>query len=128
MKEEVQELLENFSSEAGSALIATGIVNLDGGLEAYVAHEIQGKDYNVQRSATIFAMIVNILNKTLDEVYLKQEFVNEILVSAANTYFLVNMVIEEKYFHGITFSSAANIDNIRSLMNKYKPLFAEELK
>lgn len=128
MEKNLQDLLEKFSSEVGEALIATGIVNLNGGLEAYMAHEIQGKDYNVQRTASIFAMIVNILNKTLDEIYLKQEIVDEVLVTTQKTHFLAKILAHDKYYHGITFTSGADVNIVRKLMENYKPLFVERLK
>ena len=127
MNKNVQDQLNKFAADVGDTLIATGVVDFDGGLEAYVAHDVQGKDYNVQRSASLFAMIVNILNKVLDEVYEKKEFVDEVLVTTKDSYFLVRMIEKEKHYHGITFSATENIDRIRELTDKYRPEFAREL-
>jgi len=128
MKNNLQDILKKFSSEIGETMIATGIVNIDGGLEAYVASDQLGEGYNVQRSASIFAMIVNVLNKTLCEIYEAKEDVDEVLVTTQNSYFIVKMIETEKYFHGATFTFETDINHIRQTMKNYKSLFAEELK
>jgi hypothetical protein len=127
MKENLQELLKKFSSEVGDTLIATGIVNIDGGLEGYAANEVRGKTYNIQRSATIFAMIVNILNNTLNEIYEGKDEVDEVLVTSKKSYFLVRMIEAEKYFQGVTFTIDGDLNHVRQIMQNYKSLIAEQL-
>ena len=128
MKAKLEELLKKFSSEIGSTLIATGIVNIDGGLEAYTASNTLGKGYKLQRSASIFAMIVNILNKTLCEIYEgREEAVEEMLVTSKKSCFIVTMIEPDKYFHGATFTIETEIDKVREVIKKYKNEFADVL-
>jgi hypothetical protein len=128
MKKKLEQLLKKFSSEIGPTLIATGIVNIDGGLEAYSASDTLGKGYKLQRSASIFAMIVNILNKTLCEIYEGQEeAVEEMLVTSKKSCFIVTMIESDNYFHGATFTIEGDIDKVREVIKKYKAEFAEVL-
>lgn len=127
MRDEVQTVLENFSLEAGALLIATGVVSLDGVLEAYIANAALGSTYNVQRSASTFAMIVNILNAILPDITGKQEDVTEVTVVAEDTCFMVRLGIKERYYHGVTFSVPGEKEQISRLMEHYRPLFTEAL-
>jgi len=128
MLENLQKVLENFLEEAGGEAIGTGIVDFDGKTEAYATHGTFDKDYNVQRSASTFAMIVNVLNKTLGGIYMKDDEVDEILVTSKNGLFLLGVIKTEKCFQGVTVTRGGDIEKIRELIKKYKPLFLDQVK
>ena len=116
-------LLAEFADQVGPNLIATGIVTDSGKLECYIVKNQDGKKYDVERSASIFAMIVNIFNVTLAEIYEKKEEVDEVLVTTESNYFLVRIIQPRNLWHGITFKKDTDIHLIRQLMKHYKFLF-----
>jgi len=128
MAENLQKLLEEFLEEAGDKVIGTGIVDSDGKCEAYAIHGTFDKDYNVQRTASTFAMIVNVLNKTLGGIYMKEDEVEEILVTSKSGFFFLEVLESERWFQGVTANKDSDIDKIWQLMKKYKPLFQDQLK
>jgi hypothetical protein len=121
-------LLTEFSEEMADSLIATGIVSNDGNLEAYVTDGARGGSYNVEFSASIFAMMVNVLNNSLCEIYEDIEDVVELTATTQNSTFLFRMIDKGTYFHGVTFTEHAEADQIRQLMEKYETLFALSIK
>lgn len=127
MSEKLKAVLEKFSSEVEDSLIATGIVSIDGKLEAYHAHGDRGRDYNVERPASVFAMIVNILDKTLIEVYEGEEDVDEVLVTTAKSFYIFRAMGKGDFYHGATFTARTDIDQVRKRMQDYEPLFVEAL-
>lgn len=124
----LEETLEKFASEVEDALIATGIVNNDGTLQAYVTHGDRGTNYNVERSASIFAMMVNVLNNTLCDIYNGIENVRELKATTKNSCFLFRLIENGRYFHGVTFTSGGDSKAIRQLMEKYEGDFISALK
>jgi hypothetical protein len=122
----LKELLDKFASEASDALIATAIVSNDGTAEVYKIQE--GHDYNVKRSAAILAVIQNVLNNTLCELYDGIENVTEMLATTKKGYFLYREIGNGEYFHGVTFKSESDVASMRQLMEKYAALFADALK
>lgn len=114
--ESLQRALEEFGRELGGCLVATGVVNLDGGLEAYVPAK---ERFRPQRASSVFALVVNVLNKSLDEIY-QTDLVKELLVIAENSYFLLRMLGRE-HFHGLVASKEADLERTRRLMQEYEP-------
>ncbi len=127
MSETLKEILKNFSAEVEATLIATGIVSIDGKLEVYDAHSVRGGTYNVERSASIFAMIVNILDKTLIEVYEGKEDVAEVLVTTKKSFYIFRAIGNGAHFQGATFTIDTDVNQVREIMKKYEPLFVEAL-
>ena len=127
MDGELKGILKAFSAEVEENLIATGIVSIDGKLGEYEAHTARGRTYNVERSASIFAMIVNILDKTLIEVYEGKEDVGEVLVTTKKSFYIFRAIGKGAYYHGATFISGTDMERVRKVMKKYEPLFAERL-
>ena len=128
MSDKLKAVLEKFSSEVEETLIATGIVSIDGKLEAYYAHSSRGGAYNVERSASIFAMVVNLLDKTLVEVYEGKENVAEVLVTTGKSFYIFRAIGQGDYFQGATFTNDADVNRIRELLKKFEPVFLEALK
>ena len=127
MSEKLREVLKGFSSEVEANLIATGIVSIDGKLEAYDAHGARGGTYNVERSASIFAMVVNLLDKTLIEVYEGQENVDEIVVTTKKSFYMFRAIGKGDYYQGATFTIETDVNQVRDVMKKYESLFLEAL-
>ena len=127
MSEKLDAVLEKFSSDVEETLIATGIVSIDGKLESYDAHSTRGSGYNVERSASIFAMVVNLLDKTLVEVYEGKEQVGEVLVTTGKSFYIFRAIGRGDYYQGATFTTDADINQVREVMQKYEPAFVEAL-
>ncbi len=125
-KAALEKELNKFKEEIGDVLIATGIVSIDGApvVEVYGALESQ---FNPQRASTIFAMLINVLNKSLSEIY-ESKTVQEILISTETSYFTVSVIGQGDYFHGTVVSDKADIKAIRELTKKYEPLLLQVLK
>ena len=127
MSENLQKLLEDFLKEAELESVATGIIDFDGKELAYAIHGTFGKDFNSQRAASVFAMVVNFLNKTLVGIYSGSDEVDEILVTSKGGYFILGVIESEKCFQGVAISKKEDIEKIRVLIQKYRPLFAAQL-
>ena len=80
MSENLQNLLGEFVKEAGLDSVASAIVDLDGKELAYIIHGTFDKEFNSQRAASVFAMVVNFLNKTLGGIHFEEDEVEEIVV------------------------------------------------
>ncbi len=127
MVDKLQSVLKDFLKEADLDSIATGIIDFDGKELAYVIHGTFDQDFNSQRAASVFAMVVNFLNKTIGGIYSKSDEVDEILVTSQGGYFILGVIETEKCFQGVAIRKIDDIDKIRGLIKKYKPLFAEQL-
>ncbi|MCP4681985.1 MAG: hypothetical protein GY864_06615 [Desulfobacterales bacterium] len=127
MSENLQKLLGDFLKETGLKSVATGIIDFDGKELAYAIHGTFDKDFNSQRAASVFAMVVNFLNKTLVGIYSGSDEVDEILVTSKGGYFILGVIESEKCFQGVAISKNEDIEKIRGLMKKYRPLFADQL-
>lgn len=128
MSENLQKLLEEFVKEAGLDSIATGIIDFDGTELAYLIRGTFDKDFKPQQAASLFAMAINFLNKTLGGIFFGDEDdVKEILITSQNGYFLLEVIETEKCFHGVALTMDEDINKIQQLAKKYKPLFVENL-
>ena len=127
MSENLQKLLENFIKEASLESVATAIVDFDGKELSFAIHGTFDREFNSQRAASVFAMVVNFLNKTLGGIHFAEDEVEEILVTSKHGYFLLEIIKAEKCFQGVAISKEEDINKIRTLIKKYKPLFLELL-
>lgn len=127
MSENLQKLLKEFLKETGLESIATGIVDFDGKELAYAIHGTFDKDFKSQRAASIFSMVINFLNKTLGEVHFEGDEVEEILVTSNNGYFILGVIETDRCFQGVAINKDEDINKIRQLIKKYKPLFLNQL-
>ena len=127
MSENLQDLLEDFIKEANLESVATAIVDLDGKELAFAIHGTFNSEFNSQRAASLFAMVVNFLNKTLGGIHFAEDEVEEIMVTSNHGYFLLEIIKHEKCFQGVAISKEEDITKIRTLIKKYKPLFLAHL-
>jgi len=127
MSENLQKVLEEFLKETGLESIATGIVDCDGRVLAYEIRGAFDKDFKSQRAASIFSMVVNFLNKTLGEVYFKDDEVEEMQVTLNNGYFLMGVIETDNCWHGVVVNRDEDINKIRQLIRKYKYVFLAKL-
>ena len=125
MTKNLQKLLEEFLNETGLASIGTGIVDFDGRALAYAIHGTFDKNFKNQRAASIFSMVVNFLNKTLGEVHFKGDEVEEIVVTSNNGYFILGVIETDKFFQGVSIDKEEDVNKVRQLMKKYKPLLLD---
>ena len=127
MSENLQNLLGEFVKEAGLDSVASAIVDLDGKELAYKIHGTFDKEFNSQRAASVFAMVVNFLNKTLGGIHFEEDEVEEIVVTSKNGYFILRVIETEKCFMGVAVAKEEDVGKIRKLIKKYEPLFVESL-
>ena len=127
MSENLQNLLGEFVKEAGLDSVASAIVDLDGKELAYIIHGTFDKEFNSQRAASVFAMVVNFLNKTLGGIHFEEDEVEEIVVTSKNGYFILRVIETEKCFMGVAVAKEQDVGKIRKLIKKYEPLFLENL-
>ena len=127
MSENLQNLLGEFVKEAGLNSVASAIVDFDGKELAYIIHGTFDKEFNSQRAASVFAMVVNFLNKTLGGIHFEEDEVEEIVVTSKNGYFLLRVIKTENCFLGVAVAKEEDIGKIRKLLKKYEPLFLEGL-
>jgi predicted regulator of Ras-like GTPase activity (Roadblock/LC7/MglB family) len=127
MSENLQNLLGEFIKETGLDSVASAIVDFDGKELAYIIHGTFDKEFNSQRAASVFAMVVNFLNKTLGGIHFEEDEVKEIAVTSKNGYFLLQVIETENCFLGVAVSKEEDIGKIRKLIKKYEPLFLENL-
>jgi predicted regulator of Ras-like GTPase activity (Roadblock/LC7/MglB family) len=127
MSENLQNVLGEFVKEAGLDSVASAIVDLDGKEKAYKIHGTFDKEFNSQRAASVFAMVVNFLNKTLGGIHFEEDEVKEIVVTSKNGYFILQVIETEKCFLGVAVAKEEDIGKIRKLIKKYEPLFVESL-
>ncbi|SPD76118.1 hypothetical protein PITCH_A840004 [uncultured Desulfobacterium sp.] len=127
MSEKLQNLLEDFIKEAKLESVAAGIVDFDGKELAYAIHGTFDREFNSQRAASVFAMVVNFMNKTLGGIHFEEDEVEEVLVTSRHGYFLLEVIKTEKCFQGVAISKEEDFNRIRDLMKKYKPMFLEIL-
>jgi len=127
MSENLQNLLGEFVKEAGLDSVASAIVDLDGKELAYKIHGTFDKEFNSQRAASVFAMVVNFLNKTLGGIHFEEDEVEEIVVTSKNGYFILRVIETEKCFMGVAVAKEEDVGKIRKLIKKYEPLFLENL-
>ena len=127
MSENLQNLLGEFVKEAGLDSVASAIVDLDGKELAYIIHGTFDKEFNSQRAASVFAMVVNFLNKTLGGIHFEEDEVEEIVVTSKNGYFILRVIETEKCFMGVAVAKEQDVGKIRKLIKKYEPLFLKNL-
>ncbi|MBW1829309.1 MAG: hypothetical protein JRI74_07800 [Deltaproteobacteria bacterium] len=127
MSENLQNLLGEFVKEAGLDSVASAIVDLDGKELAYKIHGTFDKEFNSQRAASVFAMVVNFLNKTLGGIHFEEDEVEEIVVTSKNGYYILRVIETEKCFMGVAVAKEEDVGKIRKLIKKYEPLFLENL-
>jgi len=127
MSENLQNLLGEFVKDAGLDSVASAIVDLDGKELAYKIHGTFDKEFNSQRAASVFAMVVNFLNKTLGGIHFEEDEVEEIVVTSKNGYFILRVIETEKCFMGVAVAKEEDVGKIRKLIKKYEPLFLENL-
>ena len=127
MSESLQNLLGEFVKEAGLDSVASAIVDFDGKELAYIIHGTFDKEFNSQRAASVFAMVVNFLNKTLGGIHFEEDEVEEIVVTSKNGYFVLRVIETEKCFMGVAVAKEEDVGKIRKLIKKYEPLFLESL-
>lgn len=127
MSDNLQNLLGEFVKEAGLDSVASAIVDLDGKELAYIIHGTFDKEFNSQRAASVFAMVVNFLNKTLGGIHFEEDEVEEIVVTSKNGYFVLRVIETEKCFMGVAVAKEEDVGKIRKLIKKYEPLFVENL-
>ncbi len=127
MSENLQKLLGEFLKETELTSIATGLIDFDGAELAYTIHGTFDKEFKSQRAASVFSMVVNFLNKTLAGIHSEGDEVEEILVESHFGHFILGIIETEKCFHGVAIGKDEDIDKIRQLMRKYKPLFLDQL-
>lgn len=127
MSDNLQNLLGEFVKEAGLDSVASAIVDLDGKELAYIIHGTFDKEFNSQRAASVFAMVVNFLNKTLGGIHFEEDEVEEIVVTSKNGYFVLRVIETEKCFMGVAVAKEEDVGKIRKLIKKYEPLFVESL-
>ena len=127
MSENLQNLLGEFVKEAGLDSVASAIVDLDGKELAYIIHGTFDKEFNSQRAASVFAMVVNFLNKTLGGIHFEEDEVEGIVITSKNGYFVLRVIETEKCFMGVAVAKEEDVGKIRKLIKKYEPLFLENL-
>lgn len=127
MSENLQKLLGDFVKEADLESVATALVDFDGKELAYLIHGTFDKDFNSQRAASVFAMVVNFLDKTLGGIHFEEDEVEDIVVTSKNGYFLLKVIKAEKCFLGVAVSKDKDISKIHDLVEKYGPMFSEQL-
>lgn len=127
MTENLQNLLEEFVKEAGLDSVASAMVDFDGKELAYVIHGTFDKEFNSQRAASVFAMVVNFLNKTLGGIHFEEDEVEDIVVTSKNGYFILRVIETEKCFMGIAVAKEEDVGSILKLIEKYEPLFLKSL-
>jgi predicted regulator of Ras-like GTPase activity (Roadblock/LC7/MglB family) len=127
MSDNLQSLPEDFIKEAKLESVATAIVDLDGKELAYAIHGTFDSEFNSQRAASLFSMVVNFLNKTLGGIHFAEDEVEEIMVTSNHGHFLLEIIKHEKCFLGVAISKEEDSNRIRTLIKKYKPLFLAQL-
>ena len=127
MTENLQNLLEQFVKEAGLDSVASAMVDFDGKELAYVIHGTFDKEFNSQRAASVFAMVVNFLNKTLGGIHFEEDEVEDIVVTSKNGYFILRVIETEKCFMGVAVAKEEDVGSILKLIEKYEPLFLKSL-
>ena len=127
MTDTFQDTLGEFVKEAGLDSIASAIVNFDGKELAYVAQGTFDKKFNRQSAASVFTMVVNLLNQTLSEIHFEGDEVEEIVVTSKKGYFILRVIKTEKRFMGVAVVKEEDVENILQLINRYEPLFLENI-
>ena len=127
MSDNLQNLLGEFVKEAGFDSVACAIVDFDGKQLAYIIHGTFDKEFNSQRAASVFTMVVNFLNQTLGGIHFEEDEVEEIVVTSKNGYFILRVIETEKCFMGVAVAKEEDVGKIRKLIKKYEPLFLENL-
>ena len=127
MTDNLQNLLGEFVKEAGLDSIASAIVDFDGKELAYIIHGTFDKEFNSQRAASLFAMVVNFLNKTLGGIHFEDDEVEEIVITSKNGYFVLRVIETEKCFMGVAVEKEEDVNKILQLINRYEPRFLESL-
>ena len=127
MSDDLQRLLGDFVKESKLESVAIALVDFDGTELAYIIHGTFDKDFKSQRAASVFAMVVNFLNKTLGGIHFAEDEVDDILVTSKNGYFLLQVIETEKCFLGVAITKDEDVPTIRKLVTKYQPLFLENL-
>ncbi len=107
--------------------VATALVDFDGKELAYLIHGTFDKDFNSQRAASVFSMVVNFLDKTLGGIHFEEDEVEDIVVTSKNGYFLLKVIKAEECFLGVAVAKDEDISKIRNLVEKYGPMFLEQL-
>ena len=125
MTDNFQDTLEEFVKEAGLDSIVSAIVDFDGKELAYVAQGTFDKKFNRQRAASVFTMVVNLLNQTLSEIHFEEDEVEEIVVTSKKGYFILRVIETEKRFMGVAVVKEEDVEKILQLINRYEPLFLE---
>ena len=127
MSENLKKLLGDFVKEADLESVAMALVDFDGKELAYLIHGTFDEDFNSQRAASVFAMVVNFLNKTLGGIHFAEDEVEDIVVTSKNGYFFLKVIRTEKCFLGVAVAKDEDISEIRNLIEKYGPMFSEQL-
>jgi predicted regulator of Ras-like GTPase activity (Roadblock/LC7/MglB family) len=127
MTENFQNLLGEFVKEAKLDSVASAIVDFDGKELAYVIHGTFDKEFNSQRAASVFAMVVNFLNKTLGGIHFEEDEVEDIVITSKNGYFILRVIETEKCFMGVAVGKEEDVGSILKLIEKYEPLFLKNL-
>lgn len=127
MTDNFQDTLGKFVKEAGLDSIASAIVDFDGKELAYVAQGTFDKKFNRQSAASVFTMVVNLLNQTLSEIHFEEDEVEEIVVTSKKGYFILRVIETKKRFMGVAVVKEEDVEKILQLINRYEPLFLENL-
>lgn len=127
MTNNFQDTLGEFVKEAGLDSIVSGIVNFDGKELAYLAQGTFDKKFNRQSAASVFTLVVNLLNQTLGEIHFKEDQVEEIVVTSKKGYFILRVIEPGKCFMGVAVVKEEDVEKILQLINRYQPLFLENL-
>ncbi len=127
MSENLKKLLGEFVKEADLESVAIALVDFDGKELAYLIHGTFDKDFNSQRAASVFAMVVNFLDKTLGGIHFEEDEVEDIVVTSKNGYFLLKVIKPEVCFLGVAVAKDEDVSKIRNLIDKYGPKMLEQL-
>ncbi len=125
MSQNLQKIIDEFINDTGLESLATAIVDFDGKELAYGIHGTFDKEFNSWHAASVFAMVVNFLDKTLGGIHFEEDEVEEILVTSKNGYFLLQVLKHEECFLGVAVSKEEDIKNMSELIAKYRPRFLE---
>ena len=127
MSENLKKLLGDFVKEADLKSVAIALVDFDGKELTPLILSSFDEDFNSQRAASVFAMVVNFLDKTLGGIHFEEDEVEDIVVTSKNGYFFLKVIKSEECFLGVAVGKDEDISKIRNLIEKYRPMVLEQL-